>query len=88
LAVYKRTYIIHRHFVLARSWSCDKTDEARLLVEHSNMLSLSWNVNLGIALYKWCTVASETFKYVVPRLAYHHEDAARVMTFQPRDNIF
>jgi len=52
------------------------------------MLSLSWNVNLGTALYKWCTVANETFKYVVPRLAYHHEDAARVMTFQPRDNIF
>jgi len=25
-------------FVLARSWSYDKTDEARLLVEHSNML--------------------------------------------------
>jgi len=41
-----------------------------------------------IKLYKWCTVASGTFKYVVPRLTCHHEDAARVMTFQPRDNIF
>jgi len=37
---HKRKYIIHRDFVLARSWSYDKTDEARLLVEHSNMLSL------------------------------------------------
>ena len=39
-------------------------------------------------VYKWCTVASGTFKYVVPRLTCHHEGAARVMTFQPRDNIF
>ena len=31
-------------FVLARSWSYDKTDESCLLVEHSNMLSLGWNV--------------------------------------------
>jgi len=30
----------YRDFVLARSWSYDKTDEARLLVEHANMLSL------------------------------------------------
>ena len=37
---HKRKYIIHLDFVLARSWSYDKTDEARLLVEHSNMLSL------------------------------------------------
>jgi len=36
----KHKYIIHRDFVLARSWSYDKTDEARLLVEHSNLLSL------------------------------------------------
>ena len=34
------------------------------------------------------TVASGTFKYVVPRLTCHHEGAAQVMTFQPRDNIF
>ena len=39
-------------------------------------------------VYKWCTVASGTFKYVVPRLTCHHEGAALVMTFQPRDNIF
>jgi len=39
-------------------------------------------------LYKWCTVASGTFKYVVPRLTCQHEGAARVMTFQPRNNIF
>jgi len=42
----------------------------------------------SITLYKWCTVASGTFTYVVPRLTRHHEGAARVMTFQPRDNIF
>jgi len=34
-------------------------------------------------IYKWCTVASGTFKYVVPRLTCHHEGTARVMTFQP-----
>ena len=39
-------------------------------------------------LYKWCTVASGTFKYVVPRLTCHHKGAARLMTFQPRSNIF
>jgi len=39
-------------------------------------------------LYKWYTVASGTFKYVVPRLTCHHKGAARVMTFQPRGNIF
>jgi len=32
--------ISHLDFVLARSWLYDKTDEARLLVENSNMLSL------------------------------------------------
>jgi len=31
---------IHQDFVLACSWSYDKTDEARLLMEHSNMFSL------------------------------------------------
>jgi len=36
---HKRKYI-NRDFVLARSWSYDKTDEARLLVEHSNMFHL------------------------------------------------
>jgi len=41
-----------------------------------------------ITVYKWCTAASGTFKYVVPRLTCHHKGAARVMTSQPRDNIF
>jgi len=35
-----------------------------------------------------CTVASGTFKYVVPRLTCQLEGAGQVMTFQPRDNIF
>jgi len=39
--------------VLARSWSYDKTDEARLLVEHSNMLSLGWNVITWAAPSWW-----------------------------------
>jgi len=39
-------------------------------------------------LYKWCTVASGTFKYVVLRLTCHHSGYALVMTFQPKDNIF
>ena len=34
-------------FVLARSWSYDKTDEARLLVEHSNMLSFGWKLEMS-----------------------------------------
>jgi len=49
---------------------------------------INWWVEWRVTLYKWCTVASGTFKYVVPRLICHHEGAARVMTFQPRDNIF
>jgi len=39
---HKRKYIINRDFVLALGWSYDKTNDARLLVEHSNMLSLGW----------------------------------------------
>ena len=63
-----------------------------------SLLSLSWynllmmTVKLLLmwslcTLYKRCTVASATFKYVVPRLTSQHEGAARVMTFQPRDNM-
>jgi len=51
-------------------------------------LTTCWQSANHATLYKWCTVASGTFKYVVPRLTCHHEGAARVMTFQPRDNIF
>ena len=54
-----------------------------------NILELNvWRTTKTTTLYKWCTVASGTFKYVAPRLTCHHEGAARVMTFQPRDNIF
>jgi len=56
---HKRKYIIHRDFVLARSWSYDKTDEAHLLVEHSNMLSLVWNV-ITRAAPSWWHVNLET----------------------------
>jgi len=38
---HKRKYIIHRDFVLARSWSYDKTDEARLLVRPRDDMSTS-----------------------------------------------
>jgi len=50
---HKRKYIIHRDFVLTRSWSYEKTDEARLLLEHSNMLSLGWNVITRAAPSWW-----------------------------------
>jgi len=62
-----------------------------LLLFHVTKIYLSRHTVCQIShttVYKWCTVASGTFKYVVPRLTCHHEGTARVMTCQPRDNIF
>jgi len=58
-------------FVLARSWSYDKTDEARLLVEHSNMLSLGWNV-ITRAAPSWWHVNLGTTYLNVPLATVHH----------------
>jgi len=44
LLAYNRTQITSIDIVLSSSWSYDKTDEAWLLTEHSNVLSLGWNV--------------------------------------------
>jgi len=62
---------MHLDFVLARSWSCDKTDEARLLVEHSNMLSLGWNV-ITRAAPSWWHVNLGTTYLNVPLATVHH----------------
>ena len=40
LLAYNRTQITSIDIVLSSSWSYDKTDEAWLLTEHSNVLSL------------------------------------------------
>ena len=58
-------------FVFARSWSYDKTDEARLLVEHSNMLSLGWNV-ITRAAPSWWHVNLGTTYLNVPLATVHH----------------
>jgi len=58
-------------FVLARSWSCDKTDEARLLVEQSNMLSLGWNV-ITRAAPSWWHVNLGTTYLNGPLATVHH----------------
>ena len=68
---HKRKYIIHRDFLLARSWSYDKTDEACLLVEHSNMLSLGWNV-ITRAVRSWWHVNLGTTYLNVPLATVHH----------------
>jgi len=68
---HKCKYVIHRDFVLARSWSYDKTDEAQLLVEHSNMLSLGWNV-ITRAAPSWWHVNLGTTYFSVSRATVHH----------------
>jgi len=42
----------------------------------------------SVSLPVLASVASGTFKYVVTRLICQHKDTARVVIFQPRDNIF
>jgi len=89
---HKRKYIIHRDFVLARSWSYDKTDEARLLVEHSNMLSLGWNVvTRAAASSRWHVNLGSAYLNV-PLATVHHlhnvlhyaNDAYRTYSNSPR----
>jgi len=71
-------------FVLARGWSYDKTDEARLLVEHSNMLSLGWNVITRAAPLWWHVNLGTTYLNV-PLATVHHlyNDECHVFAFRP-----
>ena len=68
---HKRKYIIHQDFVFALGWSYDKRDEARLLVEHSNMLSLGWHV-ITLVAPSWWNVNLGTTYLNVPLAAVHH----------------
>ena len=58
-------------FVLAHSWSYDKTDEAHLLVEHSYMLSLGWHVTTRAAPLCWHVNLGTTYLNV-PHATVHH----------------
>jgi len=58
-------------FCRMTNWSYDKTDEARLLVEHSNMLLLGWNV-INQAAPLWWHVNLGTTYLNVPLATVHH----------------
>jgi len=55
------------------SWLC----LINVFVSHSIFCAFCIHFCTPATLYKWCTVASGTFKYVVPRLTCHHEGVPR-----------
>jgi len=70
---------------LASSWAFVKKPYPQNDLKYQVEISLASKISHS---QHYTNHASGTFKYVVPRLTCHHEGAARVMTFQPRDNIF